>query len=139
MNVRCVTRILMQETILINNMKTIIWGRELQLDIIYQTFYGKPVIDNQLLTAEKIPSVDFNDSLSALKLYINKYHASYLESETIDNIFKYVAPKSLFIVRDQEKRIFAVMCNYKFDIEHGIAIIYENERFKEVGPQDIIL
>ena len=43
------------------------------------------------------------------------------------------------IARNCNKRAIAVMCNYKFDMEHGIAIVYENEEFKEVGPQDIAL
>jgi hypothetical protein len=31
------------------------------------------------------------------------------------------------------------MCNYKFDMENGLAIVFENEEAIEVGKQDIIL
>jgi len=33
----------------------------------------------------------------------------------------------------------AIMCNCKFDMEHGIAVVFENGQFKKVGQQDIIL
>ena len=29
--------------------------------------------------------------------------------------------------------------NYKFDMEHGIAVVYRGGKYKEAGPQDIIL
>ena len=34
---------------------------------------------------------------------------------------------------------FALMCNFRFDMEHGIAVIFENGAYKDVGPQDMVL
>ena len=48
-------------------------------------------------------------------------------------------PKSLFVRRDEAKRIVAIMCDYRFDMEHGLAVVFENEQFKMIGEQDIIL
>ena len=31
------------------------------------------------------------------------------------------------------------MCNFKLDMEHGIAVIFEDGKFKTAGPQDLIL
>ena len=58
---------------------------------------------------------------------------------TVDNIFKYVMPKNIYVPRNLKKRVVAIMCNYKFDTEHGIAVVFENEQFKEIGAQDIAL
>lgn len=58
---------------------------------------------------------------------------------SINNIFKYVAPKYLYVARNNEKHVVAIMCNYKFDPENGIAVIFENEKFSKIGMQDIIL
>jgi len=33
----------------------------------------------------------------------------------------------------------AIMCKYKYDIEHGIAIVFFSDGKIEVGTQDIIL
>ena len=70
--------------------------------------------------------------------YIKKYNSRDLGEERIDNIFKYVIPKRIYITQSEEEE-FAIMCNYKFDMEHGIAVVYKGGKFKEAGPQDIIL
>jgi hypothetical protein len=31
------------------------------------------------------------------------------------------------------------MCNFKFDMEHGLAIVFEDEKLKKIGPQEIVL
>lgn len=119
--------------------KLMIWGREFELNIIYQNFPGESVISNQKQTVEKISTVDFSDAEDALIKYIKKYYKDDLDGDEITNIFKYVIPKNLLIPREEYKRIFALMCDYKFDMEHGLAIIFENEKYKAVGSQDIIL
>lgn len=116
-----------------------IWGREFNLDVIYETFTDKGVIDNQRLVLSKIADIDFSESKRAVEKYIIEENSEDLGSDKVDNIFKYVIPKSIFIVREAEMRIFAVMCKYKFDMEHGLAVVFENEKIKAVGPQDIIL
>ena len=58
---------------------------------------------------------------------------------SIENIFKYVIPVSIYIERNKKKRVVSLLCNYRFDEEHGIAITYENEKLKNIGPQDDVL
>lgn len=49
-------------------------------------------------------------------------------------------PKQIYIKRYvTNKRILALLCNFKFDLEHRLAVVFENGKFKEVEPQDIIL
>jgi len=57
----------------------------------------------------------------------------------IDNIFKYIIPLDIYISRNQKQRTIAIMCKYKFDLEHGIAIIYRNGKLSKIGLQDIII
>ena len=61
------------------------------------------------------------------------------QKEAFENIFKYVMPKSIFVPHTKKHRIAAIMCNYKFDMEHGIAVVFENGKLKKVGTQDIVL
>ena len=79
------------------------------------------------------------DSLEAVKQYCLSCNATEIGTKTIENIFKYVAPKYLYIPRNADKHVVAIMCNYKFDPENGIAVVFENEQFKEIVRQDIIL
>lgn len=122
-----------------NKVKVCIWEREFDLNITYQNFPGEEVTNNQIATLKHIPSVDFSEALTYVEQYIMKYNGFEIKESKIDNIFKYVMPKSIVITRDENTRVFAIMCNYKFDMEHGLAVVFENENCKEVGPQDLIL
>jgi len=121
------------------NKSVTIWEREFELPVSYQNFPGEEVTQVQKDTVDNIPAAEFNSSLESVKNYIKKWNAMDLNGDDISNIFKYVMPKSILVSRTNTKRVFAVMCNYKFDMEHGIAVVFENEKFKDAGPQDIIL
>lgn len=115
-----------------------IWNRDFEIDITYEIFSDKPVTEKQKTIASGLSAVDFSESLEGVIRYIKKYNARDLGEERIDNIFKYVIPKRIYITQSEEEE-FAIMCNYKFDMEHGIAVVYKGGKFKEAGPQDIIL
>lgn len=122
-----------------NKVKCTIWNREFELNVVFQNFPGEEVTANQEKISDSLESFDFDISLAKVKEYIIKWNSEEVGSLEISNIFKYVIPKSVLIPREDEKQIFALMCNYKFDMEHGMAIVFENGKLKEVGPQDIIL
>ncbi len=122
-----------------NNINLNIWGRDFELNIVFQNFPGEEVTTNQERVVETLGSIEYGQSLDPVKEYIVKYNSEDLAEPEISNIFKYVIPKSVLIPRENDKRIAALMCNYKFDMEHGMAVVFENEKFKAVGPQDIIL
>lgn len=123
-----------------NKIKIQIWDRNFELNVVFQNFPGEEVTEVQENTISSITNSNIAESLNAVKEYIKKYNAEDLDDGDISNIFRYVMPKSIIIPRTKAgKRIFAIMCNYKFDMEHGLAIVFENEKYKSVGPQDIIL
>jgi hypothetical protein len=124
---------------LMNKIDLNIWGRNFELNIIYQNFPNEEIISNQEKTLAGISTIDFDMALPKVEAYIQKYNFDDISEDKITNIFKYVMPKNILIPRLYDKRVVALMCNYKFDMEHGMAVIFENERFKEVGLQDIIL
>ena len=76
-------------------------------------------------------------SLPELKKYCAENSDGIVEVQDIDNIFKYVVPAYVFVVRDEEHRTVALICYYKFDPEHGLAMLFENEELKEIGEEDI--
>ena len=116
-----------------------IWEREFVLNIVFQNFSEEDVTSTQERAVDSLASFNFDSSLDKVKEYIMKYNSEDVDSPEITNIFKYVIPKSILIPRETERRVVALMCNYKFDMEDGIAVVFENEKYKAVGPQDIIL
>lgn len=116
-----------------------IWDREFELGVSYQNFPGEEITENQKRTLAAVPSVDYDAAKNSVEGYIRKYFADELGDDSLDNIFRFVMPKSVLIPRTEGVRVFAIMCNFKLDMEHGIAVIFENETFKTAGPQDLIL
>ena len=116
-----------------------IWEREFELNVVYECYPGEDILDSQRVAFEQLCDVGVIDkSLDYVKSYVKNTATSQVESP-IDNIFKYVMPKSIYIPHNKKASQVAIMCNYKFDTEHGIAVVFENGEYKEIGAQDIIL
>lgn len=121
------------------NKRINVWGRAFDLKIIFDCYDDEEVYDTQndalkhfVLESDAI----LNDHSELDKYCINR-NGNEIGS-AVSNIFKYVIPTTLFIKRDKEKRVVMLLCNYRFDEEHGIALVYENEKLKEIISQDDI-
>ena len=119
--------------------KFLIWGRAFELNVQYDCYE-----DEDILPAQKVAFAFFKgeadhilNSDQEIKKYCFENNGAEI-GEVIDNIFKYVIPVSIFVKRDEKKHVVAVMCNYKFDIEHGIALLFVNEKLVQIGSQDIV-
>ena len=123
-----------------SKVKTTIWGREFELPVIVKQFKGKDVTEIQEDAVDQLERnmVIFDSAESEIEKYILKNGLKENGISEVDNIFKYVMPKSISVPK-AKKRVVALMCNYKFDMENGIAVIFEDEKFKKVGPQDLVL
>ena len=124
-----------------DKIKVKIWGRELELGVTYDSYSGEEILDSKKDAVKAFVNATTNveKSLELVKKYCLTENSSDIGASTIDNIFKFVAPKYLYVVRDEKKHIVSIMCNYKFDMENGIAVVFENEQFSKIGKQDIIL
>ena len=123
-----------------NKINTEIWGREFELPVIIKQFKGKEITDIQKESVDRFEKNlnILNDAKAEVEKYIIDNGLKENGINEVDNIFKYVIPKSISVPKSK-KRVVALMCNFKFDMEHGLAIIFEDEKLKEVGPQDLVL
>ena len=48
-------------------------------------------------------------------------------------------PKSIYVPQVSGHKIVAIMCYYKLDMEHGLAIVFEDNKLKDIGEEDIVL
>lgn len=124
-----------------NKCKMTIWDRMFDLPVVYECYYGEKVLESQ---KEAFLMLEGNtkevaESLEAVKKYVRKTCAGQIADDEIENIFKYVMPKSIFVPHTKKHRIAAIICNYKFDMEHGIAVVFENGNLEKIGAQDIVL
>ena len=142
---------------MINQVSINIWNREVTIDIIYDVYEGENITIEQenalnaFLENTKNEELDNPESelynkdyarivlsdSSRIKEYCMKTSGEFID-EDITNVFKYVMPTSLFVIRENKKRLVALLCDYRFDEEHGVALLFENEKLLEIGDQDII-
>lgn len=118
-----------------------LWDRKFNLDVTFKDLDDEGVLDKQHESIDKfiLSKEQMRVSLEAIKSYIIKDENSDVEVNDIKNIFKYVIPESIYIRREMVEREVIIMCDYKFNIEHGIAIVFENEKFKAITDQDSVL
>lgn len=121
-----------------NKAKIEIGDRMFELKIEYDCFEDEEVLPIQEAAVRKFKSVPI-EVLEEVKKFCMDNNSDKLNGENVFDIFRYVMPVSLYIKRDTEKRIVAVMCDYTFDMEHGLALIFENEEFKRIGTQSSVL
>lgn len=124
-----------------NKCKMSIWERRFELPLMYECYAGEEVLESQkeAFAMFEDNAKEVAESLDQVKKYVKKTGSVQLAGDEIENIFKYVMPKSIFVPHSKKRRTVVIMCNYKFDMEHGIAVVFENGQFKKVGPQDIAL
>ena len=130
---------------MIKKIKINIWNRGFELPIEYDCFSNEKVTDSQinalnvflkdkaLLDKAKISIEDYcKKDLDEDKENKNK------DNKNKDNIFTYIIPHYIYVKRDEKPRV-ALMCKYKYDMEHGLAVVFHSNGKIEVGLQDIIL
>lgn len=124
-----------------NKCRISIWERWFELPLMYECYAGEEVLESQKEAHAMLEdnAKEVAESLEQVKQYVKETGTVQLVDNEIENIFKYVMPKSIFVPHSKKHRTVAIMCNYKFDMEHGIAVVFENGQFKKVGPQDIVL
>lgn len=124
-----------------NNIQMKIWGRDFSLDIYYKIYRGEEITDHQTKALECYINAQeaIDNSLANVVAYIEENYKEFLQTGTVDNIFKYVIPKTIYVSNDNSKRIIILLCDFRFDIEHGIGIVFEDEKASIVASQDELL
>ncbi|MCD8396909.1 MAG: hypothetical protein LUD12_06990 [Lachnospiraceae bacterium] len=118
-----------------------IWGRQFDLEVEYDCFKNEEILPSQKSALAAFCNAQ--DAIVISEKLVEKYcvenNAEEIDATSIDNIFKYVIPRYLYVARSKQKHIVAIMCDYRFDMENGLAVVFENEKPVKVGVQDIIL
>lgn len=125
-----------------NKVSMKIWGRECELSIeydCYSTNLPYPYQKDGITEIQQNPSL-INGILTEVIDYCLKENKSEIGETTISNIFKYVKPTSLYAQRTKdESHVVGLMCAYKFNPEHGLVIVFKDQKLDKIGIQDIIL
>lgn len=117
-----------------------LWGRKLQLEISFDCLEGEKVTGSQERALDSLLDhwSGAEASLDAVKEYCEKNSGAQVQAKDIDNVFKYVVPRLLFVMREPEGCV-AIMCDFRFDLEHGMAIVLTNGKLDRITEQDDVM
>lgn len=126
---------------MINKLRMIVWDRRFTLPVAYECYENETVTDAQV---EAINNFAAHLSwIESARTTVEKYcKEDVFEDDTNskkDNIFSYIKPETVFVKRDIANPRVALMCKYRYDPEHGLAIVFASDGSVTVGIQDIIL
>lgn len=116
--------------------KITVWGRDLELNIVFDCYKGEEVTNIQKEALKNF--LAHPELLKECKDKVEEYCKSSHPDINLENIFRFVVPQAIFVSRSSD-RVIGLMCAYKFDMEHGLAVVFRNESYTETGPQDIII
>ena len=118
-----------------------IWGRRFSLNVEYDCYVGEDITSEQIEAVERLNANTswFNKAKNDVVKYCKTEVDGDDENQNKDNIFSYIKPEAFFVKRDTLKSRIALMCKYRYDTEHGLAIVFDRNGNITVGPQDIIL
>ena len=113
-----------------------IWGRDYELETVMDCYDGEEVIPEQEEALAQL--LEAGEELDKAQEAVREYvRAEYPEFTMKPNIFTFCVPKSIFVKHSKARRA-AVICHFKPDRDHGLAICFEDGKLGQVGPEDII-
>lgn len=118
-----------------------IWGRDFDLEIYFDCYTGEKISIEQKEALDLFlqnPQL-ISEAKEKVIAYCLKRNAAEIGG-TIENIFKYVIPQSIYVQKSPDNaRVVGLMCAYRFNPEDGLAVVFRNEAYHEVGSQNIII
>ena len=118
----------------------VIWGKKFCLPFEYTDS-----VDSTNNTEVELSVKEFSDnseditdkSIPTVKEYVNK-SAKMIGIAKVDELLECINPHMLLIGIDEGNINIALLCGFKYDPEHDIAIIYREQLLVEVGSQDLV-
>lgn len=125
-----------------NKRRLTVWGRELELEIVYDRYEGEEVLPVQVEALNRFlgSPAPLEDARGAVEDYCRSISGGELGDGPIENVFRYVMPQEIFVKRTRDgSRVVGLMCACRFDEDNGLAAVFRDEGLERVGTQDIIL
>ena len=125
---------------MINELNISIWERTFLLPVEYDCYDDEVVTDVQKSAVKTLAM--HPEWIVSAKEHVERFCREEViadsENNKKDNIFSYIKPDYLFIKREDHPRV-AIMCKYRYDLEHGLAVVFATDGSVTVGLQDFIL
>ncbi len=126
-----------------NDREYSIWGRNCMVDLIFDCYKGEEIEKYQ---EKAIEDFELNlqryskNALTEIKNYISKNYKDELGGDNLENIFKYVVPRTVFVKKNSSKKmIVGLICHFKFDDENNLAVKFVDGKISDIGGEQVVL
>lgn len=117
-----------------------IWDREFSLPVYFDCYKDEKILDIQIESLKVF--CEHSEWLSKSKHVVVRYCFNAVLKDDgntqKDNIFSYIKPESIYVKREEKPRV-ALLCKYRYELEHGLALIFSSDGEVTIGSQDMIL
>ena len=121
--------------------KIIFDGHEFELEVYLECYPGETVLESQQTALKDLlkNQKGMDGTLAQLKKYVVNENKDQFPDGLQGDVFDYVAPRTLYVPHSEKSHRSAILCDYTFDEEHGLAIIFKDGKFEQIGSQDLII
>lgn len=122
------------------NVEIEIWNRNFYLNVEWDCYQGENITQSQTEALDCFINNPnwINNSKKVVEDFCKNDVLNDNENQKKDNIFSYIKPECIFVKHSNQPRV-AIMCKYRYDQEHGLAIVFDKDGKITVGIQDIII
>ena len=115
------------------------WDEIIQLDLEYDCYKGEEITDEQIKALGRF--VSHPEWIDAAKECIEEYckKCALEKGDVVMNVKDCIIPEAVFVKRESKCPRVAIMCKFRYDPEHGLAMVFNHEGTVSVGIQDIII
>lgn len=123
-----------------DTVKANLWGSEVELDVYFEQLDFEEPTDAQLDAFSRVDAIwpHADDAIPCIVEYLKKEAVEIGAHFEEDSWRSLVHPTTLFVAESDDRTV-AILCEFDFDSEHGLAVVFEDEQFTAVGSQDIVL
>lgn len=123
-----------------DKMNVILWGREVELEVYFEQLDFDEPTAVQLDALSRVDAIwhHADDAIPSIVEYAKNVALEIGRQFDVDAWYILVHPTTLFIA-EADERVAAILCEFDLDPEHGLAVVFEDERLVAVGSQDIAL
>ena len=116
-------------------------GHEFELEVYLECYPGETVLESQQTALKDLlkNQKGMDEALVQLKKYLFNENKDQFPDGFQGDIFDYVAPRTIYIPHTEKYHRSAILCDCTFDEEHGLAIIFKDGKFEQIGSQDLII
>lgn len=126
---------------MIKNISIKIWDRDFSLNVDYNCYPGEKVTAKQEEMVYML--MKHHEWFDKAKKKVVDYCKDKVNEDESNqkkgNVFSYLKPEYIFVKHDDSNSTIAIMFKYRYEPEHGLAVVFDENGNIKIGIQDIIL